>query len=76
MLKKKKMKAVTAAREEILTKISLENQPLKQVRHFKYLGSTISSSMKIHAEIENRCNNSNQGYWTNDIFTKKQIHHK
>lgn len=46
---------VVVVREEIITKISLDNQYLKQ-----YLGNTISSSGKIDFETENRHSKASQ----------------
>lgn len=35
---------MSTARKQIPTNVFLDNQPLNQVKHFKHLGSTISSS--------------------------------
>lgn len=49
----KKMKVITNVTEE-MPEIFLKSQPVKQVKHFKYLASTVSFSGKTYAEIESK----------------------
>jgi len=63
-----------ARRQDQLKAISIENKEIKQVRSFKYLGSTVNTDNTIEEEIKERTAVGNKTFFASkNIFQSKLI---
>lgn len=77
-IQKTKVMHVTKQGDEEHNRITLDNQPIEEVRSLEYLGVTITNDGRIDGEIGNRVNKANQVYYSiyNTILGKREVSNK